>query len=372
MAQKKKLQVFVSSTYIDLKEERQAAVEAILTAGHIPAGMELFTAGDQSQMDVIKRWINESDVFLLILGGRYGSIEPKSQKSYIHLEYEYAIEQNKPYFAVVISDAHLDEKVKAQGSQVLETEHGQKLREFKNIVLSRMVKFWSSPLEIKLAIYQTLADLRDRNDVVGWVPGNEALIMAAATPVASEGGTSISARAASGVRRLQHDAESPHVADAVIEAGNEIISNKAILDENLEPIWRGRDFKLDERQCFVLMPFQESFHPIYADHIRQVAERLGLICARPDDIYNSAGFEDIWELICKSKIIISDLTGRDPTVFYETGIAHTVGKKVMLIAQSIEDIPYNFRRHRCIIYAYTPRGMKAFEQALERTLHALI
>lgn len=78
---KKRLQVFVSSTFLDLKEERQAAVEAILTAGHIPAGMELFTAGDESQMTVIKQWINESDVYLLILGGRFGSIEPKSEKS---------------------------------------------------------------------------------------------------------------------------------------------------------------------------------------------------------------------------------------------------------------------------------------------------
>jgi hypothetical protein len=69
MIAKKKLQVFVSSTYIDLKEERQAAVQAILTAGHIPAGMELFAAGDKSQWEVIKRWIDESDVFLLILGG---------------------------------------------------------------------------------------------------------------------------------------------------------------------------------------------------------------------------------------------------------------------------------------------------------------
>jgi hypothetical protein len=83
--------VFVSSTYTDLQEERQAAVEAILGASHIPAGMELFAAGDQSQMQVIQRWIDESDVFLLILGGRYGSIEPQSQKSYIHLEYDYAI-----------------------------------------------------------------------------------------------------------------------------------------------------------------------------------------------------------------------------------------------------------------------------------------
>ncbi len=58
MSQKKKLQVFVSSTYEDLKEERQAAVEAILNAGHIPAGMELFAAGDESQMAVIRRWID--------------------------------------------------------------------------------------------------------------------------------------------------------------------------------------------------------------------------------------------------------------------------------------------------------------------------
>src|ERR1700751_4385994 len=99
---KRKLQVFVSSTYSDLREERQAAVEAILTAGHIPAGMELFAAGDQSQMNVIKRWIDESDVFLLILGGRYGSIDPKSKKSYIQLEYEYACEMGKALFAVVI------------------------------------------------------------------------------------------------------------------------------------------------------------------------------------------------------------------------------------------------------------------------------
>ena len=72
-------------------DERQAAVEAILQAGHIPAGMELFTSSNQSQWDIIKRWIDESDIYMLILGGRYGSIETKSGKSYTHLEYEYAL-----------------------------------------------------------------------------------------------------------------------------------------------------------------------------------------------------------------------------------------------------------------------------------------
>ena len=175
MAQKKKLQVFVSSTFSDLQEERQAAVEAILTAGHIPAGMELFAAGDESQMNVIKRWIDESDVFMLILGGRYGSIEPKSHKSYIQLEYEYAVDKDKPLFAVVINEEHLDEKIKHQGKSVFETEHPDKLRKFRVKVLTRMVKFWSDPRDIKLAILETLAEFSLRDDLIGWVPGDESV-----------------------------------------------------------------------------------------------------------------------------------------------------------------------------------------------------
>lgn len=175
MAQEKKLQVFVSSTYTDLREERQAAVEAILTAGHIPAGMELFAAGDESQMNAIKRWIDESDVFLLILGGRYGSLETKSQKSYIHIEYEYAVERGKPLFAVVIGEEHLEEKIKEFGSEVIEREHPQKLKEFRALVLTKMVRFWSDPRDIKLAIMETLADFSRREDLLGWIPGDEAV-----------------------------------------------------------------------------------------------------------------------------------------------------------------------------------------------------
>ena len=87
----KKLQIFISSTYTDLISERQSAVQAILNAGHIPAGMELFTAGSESQLETIYNWIDNSDIYMLILGGRYGSIEPKSRKSYTQLEYEYAV-----------------------------------------------------------------------------------------------------------------------------------------------------------------------------------------------------------------------------------------------------------------------------------------
>ena len=167
MAQKKKLQVFVSSTYEDLKEERQAAVEAILNAGHIPAGMELFAAGDESQMAVIRRWIDESDVFLLILGGRYGSLEPESGKSYIHLEYEYALEQGKPLFAVVITENYLEEKSSKLGLSVVERDYQAKLNEFRSLVTSKMVRFWDDPKDIKLAVHEKIPELLRDRELVG-------------------------------------------------------------------------------------------------------------------------------------------------------------------------------------------------------------
>jgi Domain of unknown function (DUF4062) len=175
MIPKKKLQVFVFSTYSDLKEERQAAVEAILSACHIPAGMELFAAGDESQMEVIRRWIDESDVFLLILGGRYGSVEPTSNKSYIELEYEYAQERGKPFFAVVIKNDYLKEKVKVYGADIIETDNAKELKAFRTRVLTKLVRFFSDPRDIKLAIHETLSDFSRRDELVGWIPGDQSV-----------------------------------------------------------------------------------------------------------------------------------------------------------------------------------------------------
>jgi len=113
--------------------ERQAAVEAILKAGHIPAGMELFTAGDESQLEIIKKWIEDSDIFVLILGGRYGTVEPKTKKSYIELEYRYAEKIKKPYFAIVIDEKMLQEKTKKYGDEFREQENILQLKKFKNM-----------------------------------------------------------------------------------------------------------------------------------------------------------------------------------------------------------------------------------------------
>ncbi|HEY0826992.1 MAG TPA: DUF4062 domain-containing protein [Bacilli bacterium] len=170
---KKKLQVFISSTYSDLIEERQAAVEAILNAGHIPAGMELFKASNETQLETVKRWIDESDIYILIVGGRYGSIEPISQKSYTQLEYEYAVEKGMPFFSVVMNSTTFDKKVKRHGISVTEQENPTKLRNFKEIVTTRMCKFFDDNKDIKIAIIESINELEKKHKFTGWISGRE-------------------------------------------------------------------------------------------------------------------------------------------------------------------------------------------------------
>ena len=115
MKNKQKLQVFISSTYIDLENERQAAVMAILDSGNIPAGMELFKGGNLVK-DTIFKWIDDSDVYMLLLGGRYGSVDEKTRLSYTQLEYEYARKKRKPVFSILLTDEYLSEKAMKQGN----------------------------------------------------------------------------------------------------------------------------------------------------------------------------------------------------------------------------------------------------------------
>ncbi|HUV02866.1 MAG TPA: DUF4062 domain-containing protein [Desulfobacteria bacterium] len=170
---KSKLQVFISSTYQDLIDERQAAVEAILKSGHIPAGMELFTAGDKSQWEVIQRWIIDSDIYMIILGGRYGSIEPNSGLSYIELEYDFAVSSGKPHFAVVIDEHALELKVKAIGNSVLEKDNPNKLKAFRQKVLSKMPSFFTDHKDVKLAVLETVPQLESEYKLEGWVRATE-------------------------------------------------------------------------------------------------------------------------------------------------------------------------------------------------------
>ncbi|WP_112181631.1 DUF4062 domain-containing protein [Paraliobacillus zengyii] len=178
----KKLQVFVSSTYLDLIDERQKAVEGILRSGHIPAGMELFIPNNKTQWEIIEKWIKESDVLMLILGGKYGTVEKKSGKSYTQLEYEFALANNIPVFAVVLNEQYLaNKKSKNIDLKVNEYEEENpnvdKYKSFKNVVTSNLVSFVHDINQISNEVTLALQNFMKNDEIEyhfkGWVRGTE-------------------------------------------------------------------------------------------------------------------------------------------------------------------------------------------------------
>lgn len=170
----RKLQVFVSSTYTDMLEERQGAIEAILECGHIPAGMELFSADNKKQFEVIKKWIRSSDVFLLILGGRYGSIETSSGKSYIQKEYEFAKQIGKKPIAIILSDEGIARKIAKGDYSITDKEYlSSEYTTFKQkITDSKLCDFFDDVTSLKNCIYKVLKNCESNSNLVGWVKAN--------------------------------------------------------------------------------------------------------------------------------------------------------------------------------------------------------
>lgn len=165
-------QIFISSTYEDLKEERQIAVQKILESHCIPAGMELFTAQSKNQWEIIKKWIDGSDIYLLILGGRYGSIDNDTKISYTEMEYDYAIKQKKPIICLVFKDTYLDSRPQ-EIKKSFEREN-VRYEVFKRKVTSKTVKFIDSQEEIGFSLLQAIKEIQEDEDIYlsGWIRGD--------------------------------------------------------------------------------------------------------------------------------------------------------------------------------------------------------
>ncbi|MBS6651521.1 DUF4062 domain-containing protein [Alistipes putredinis] len=164
----KKYQVFVSSTFEDLKEERERVIETLLNKNCIPVGMEYFPAADDEQMTIIRQLIDECDYYVLILGGRYGSIEPKTQKSYTQLEYEYALERGIPISAFYIKDKGnlLNNKT--------EKNNPEKLEAFEKLVTKdRMCKSWSNADDLAGKVSLSLDYQTRHHPRIGWVKADK-------------------------------------------------------------------------------------------------------------------------------------------------------------------------------------------------------
>lgn len=165
-----KYQVFISSTYTDLIDERDSIIKAILEMYHIPIGMEMFSAEDEDQWEIIRRTIEVSDYYILILGLRYGS-KTTEMISFTQKEYEYALEKNIPILAFI-----MDENVSLPKEK--RDDNLTEINTFRATVLrnSKMAQYWKTKDELIKNVSISLMKQIMQKPGIGWTRGNNAIL----------------------------------------------------------------------------------------------------------------------------------------------------------------------------------------------------
>lgn len=167
MSIEKRFQVFVSSTFSDLQDERQEVMQALLELECIPSGMELFPAANEDQWTLIKGVIDDCDYYIVIVAGRYGSLGPDGI-SFTEMEYKYALERNKP----VIGFLHKSPGSLASDRCEISETGRRKLEEFRVFAQKKMCRYWDSPAELGSQVSRSLVNLIKTHPAIGWVRGD--------------------------------------------------------------------------------------------------------------------------------------------------------------------------------------------------------
>ena len=166
----KKYQIFISSTFHDLVDERQDAIRSVLDLGHIPSGMEIFPAADVEQFEYIKKVVDECDYYVLIIGGRYGSVD-EAGVSFTEKEYAYAVEQSKVVLAFLHGDVGSIPVAKSDTNPSLV----DRLSAFRSKASKgRLVQFWRTRDDLRAKVITSLAKAMSESPGVGWIRGNAA------------------------------------------------------------------------------------------------------------------------------------------------------------------------------------------------------
>jgi hypothetical protein len=162
-------QVFVSSTFADLQEERRHVIQTLMEMDCIPSGMELFPAMDEEQFEFIKKVIDDCDYYILIVGGRYGSTTAEGV-SYTEKEYDYAIEKGIKVIALLHEKPDEISKGKSENDPKLT----KKLAAFrKKVSTNRLVKFWKTADELPGLVALSLQKTIKMFPAVGWVRADQ-------------------------------------------------------------------------------------------------------------------------------------------------------------------------------------------------------
>lgn len=169
VSSEKKYQVFVSSTFLDLQDARQEVMMSLLSMGMIPTGMELYPTEQNNQWPMIQKVINECDYYVVLLGGRYGTLSPMGL-SYTHREYIYASTKKKPIITFLHDHPDMLDGKMREGSR----EGEVRFRDFRKLLQDKtMFRYWNSPQDLGEMVKKSLPRFVSEHPTPGWVKAGQ-------------------------------------------------------------------------------------------------------------------------------------------------------------------------------------------------------
>ncbi|SDL77359.1 DUF4062 domain-containing protein [Arthrobacter sp. ok362] len=216
----RRYQVFISSTFTDLVDERREVIQALLELDCLPAGMEMFPAADEDQWTLIKKVIDQSDFYVVVVGGRYGSMSELGM-SYTEMEYDYAVGQGIP----VLGFVHADPGSIPANKTEMDAAARERLEKFRAKVQTKHVKMYNGAEDLGSKVSRALNIAMRGTDAEGWVRGRYALTPEAETEVA---------QLRAQVAELKQEAQSAKAAEAQIPddlaSGDDVYEMEFLID----------------------------------------------------------------------------------------------------------------------------------------------
>lgn len=323
-----------------MRPYRERAFEMARRMGIDVVAMEYYRATSAVPVEQCLQAVAESDVLILILGFRYGFVPKGFDKSITELEYEEARSRGIPILAFFLSD---DVPIKRSSIED-NPQRASQLDTFKQGLLRTLIAgSIETPDQFSAQLASSLHALLSKKE-----------------PFEERPRSSLE-------RQLEVCREEGERYKRVIDDLNAKLQRIVPAD----PIWKGRKFDADSLTCFALMPFKDPHFEIYETAIVPAVEKQGLRALHAGEIFgNREIVEDIWDSICSARIIVADVTGRNPNVFYELGICHTLGKECIVITQNREDVPFDIRHRRFL--EYDPTKLTSLRSNLGKTIQAVL
>jgi hypothetical protein len=350
------LKVYLSSTFTDLREYRETVTQTLQSLGFEYVRLDDFGAFDSAQLESAYAAIAASDIFVLLLAHRYGYIPPDETKSILELEYEQATRLKKPVLAFVLRDDA------PWPVDKIDLDPGPRaaLQKFKDQLLQdRLVAFFGSPEELAQAIAISAAQYSRKIETVPIGPPSPAAPPSEAYTVAD-------------VMRAVRDI---HVELSVLRG---LIADAAQgirqPDSHVaRPATRTADFlgpgalSTNPIRCFVIMPYSERWSADVEKIILEVCSEVGLEFTIAKSMEGRFVPHDIWNGITGAGVIVADLSGANPNVTYEVGLADVLGREVIMICQGTK-VPFDFLGQRLVQYEDSLTGARLLREELTTRL----